>query len=131
MARTGIEPAFNDKLDDIQPAAKSWYLKYYLPHLQQKTDEWTRMLPTLKKNSEYRIAHNKNYQLFFKKIGLETAETKQEEPEDSGEDDELTPHKKEKDYGEDDLQLSEAVNVVKDMIILQGNLEGHSLGAPK
>ena len=69
------------------------------------------MLPTLRKNSAYRIAQNKNYQFFIK--------GKVDNDASSGVDDEeWETLAKNKTIGEDDLQMQEAVNVLKDMIIL-------------
>lgn len=113
-----IPPAYQDNLQDITPDIKSWYLKYYIPHLQHKKKIWREMIPTLSKNSEKRIADNKNYQLYLKG----------EKPEEEGESEEeelMLLGKRKKDFGEDDLQLQEAVNIVKDMILL------YTLEAPK
>jgi carboxyl-terminal processing protease len=110
-----IPPAFNDTLSDVSPDVKPWYLKYYMPKLQHPKTVWRQMLPTLSKNSQYRIEHNKNYQFYLKGGHSEESE--------EGEDDWLSGDQKHRNYGEDDLQLQEAVNIVKDMIIL------HSLEA--
>lgn len=115
-----VEPAYQDKLKDIQPSAKAWYLKYYLPYVQKKETVWLRMLPNLKENSTYRIAHNKNYQFFLKQIGIKTAENAVEE--DPAEEELLAA--KPKNFGREDLQLNEAVNITKDMVMLH---EKHSL----
>ncbi len=107
-----IAPAYNDPLSDIQPLAKSWYMKYYTPTLQQKVARWRNMIPTLKKNSEYRIAHNKNYQLFLK-----------DGKDQDNEEDEEWPFtaKKLKDFGENDVQMEEAVNIVEDMVQIEAS----------
>jgi carboxyl-terminal processing protease len=106
-----IPPAYNDSLQDVPPDLRSWYIKYYIPKLQKRTTVWQDFLPTLRKNSEYRIAQNKNYQYFLKG-------PVNEEESDSEEDWSVTD-KKNKTYGEDDLQVQEAVNILKDMIILR------------
>lgn len=112
VAGDTIPDEYNDPLADVQPEDKPWFLKYYVPTLQHPKTAWKTLLPTLKKNSEYRIAKNKNYQLFLKG-GSE------ERKEDSDEEEELnTLGKKKKDYGEEDLQMNEAVNILKDMIYL-------------
>lgn len=106
-----IPPSYNDQLQDVSPDVRSWYLKYYIPTLQHRTPVWRDMLPTLQKNSEYRIAQNKNYQFFIKgKSDTEDTTVSDEEDWDS-------PGKN-KTFGEDDLQMQEAVNVLKDMIII-------------
>lgn len=118
-----IPPTYDDKLADVPPELKSWYLKYYMPNLQHRTKQWRELIPTLQKNSQYRIAHNKNYQ-FFLKGGKAGEEDKSEEDEDELE----APSKKGKSYGEDDLQMQEAVNVLKDMILLHGTTASGAAG---
>lgn len=106
---------YNDTLADVQPLAKSWYMKYYTPTLQHKVTRWKNLVPNLRKNSEYRIANNKNYQLFLKKSKAD---------EDVDED---WPYaeKKVKDFGAGDLQMAEAVNIVKDMIKLDASAQNN------
>ncbi len=91
-----IAPAYNDPLTDIQGSSKLWFQKNYLPYLQKKESQWVQMLPTLKKNSQYRIDKNPNFQQFLKHM-------------DEGN----------IDIGMNDLQMQEAVNIVKDMISLR------------
>lgn len=112
IAADEISSAYEDSLQDIAPEVRSWYLKYYTPHLQHRSTVWRDLLPTLRKNSEYRIAHNKNYQYFLKG---KTEETSEEEEELEG------LSKKNKTYGEDDLQTQEGVNILKDMILLRSS----------
>lgn len=111
VAPDTIPPAYDDKLQDVSPDVRAWYLKYYIPTLQHRTPVWRDLLPILRKNSEYRIAHNKNYQFFLKgAAGSEdTAGTEEDDWESPG---------KNKTFGEDDLQMQEGVNVLKDMILL-------------
>ena len=105
-----IPPLYDDSLRDVPANLRSWYIKYYIPKLQKRTSVWLAMLPVLRKNSEYRIAHNKNYQYFLKGSVPE---------EGGGFDDEWSmPDQKNKTYGEDDLQVQEAVHILKDMILL-------------
>jgi carboxyl-terminal processing protease len=104
-----IEPEYKDDLKDVDPSLKSWYLRYYYPTLQPKIAVWQALLPTLKKNSQYRLDHNKNYQAFLKQIkGIK----------DDSSQDEVTEQPGKTDFGVDDLQMAEAVNIVKDMILL-------------
>lgn len=110
-----ISPAYEDQLKDVSPGIRSWYLKYYLPTLQHRKEVWHKLLPTLRKNSEYRIAHNKNYQYFLNGKGAAT-------DEDSADEDEWeVPGNKNKSFGEDDLQMQEAVYILKDMIWLNSS----------
>jgi carboxyl-terminal processing protease len=103
-----IPPSYEDALSDLSDKDKSWYLKYYVPKEQKRVRTWYNLFPALRKNSEKRMADNKNYQFYLNGNVLM----------DSDEDDSEITSKK-KNYGEDDLQLQEAVNVVKDMIILE------------
>jgi len=107
-----IEPSFNDTLSDVKPSDKAWYLKYYMPTVQHRTDEWRKLLPTLRKNSEYRLANNKNFQFFLKG----KAPTEEESlPEEEGD---WIMGGKQKNFGVDDMQMNEAVKIVEDMSIL-------------
>lgn len=108
-----ISPAFEDSLKDIAPDVKPWYLKYYMPKLQHKKEVWQSMIPTLKKNSEYRISNNKNYQFYLKH-----GEAPPKEEDDDDDSWMQAGTRKKKNYGEDDLQTQEAVNIVKDIILL-------------
>ncbi len=91
------QSVFLDPLTDIDPFARKWFVKYYLPLVEPVHTEWTSLVPILKANSEERQKLNRNFQIFLKKIkerqiGLE--------------------------YGANDLQMDEAVNILKDMIYL-------------
>lgn len=109
VAADSIPPEYDDKLQDVSPEIRSWYLKYYIPSLQHRTAVWRELLPTLRKNSEYRIAHNKNYQYFLTGKVPDDTDSEEEDLESPG---------KPKSIGEDDLQMQEAVNILKDMILL-------------
>lgn len=111
-----IKAEYKDDLKDIDPSLRPWYLRYYMPTLQHRVDIWENMVPILKKNSEYRILHNKNYQVFLKLIKGE----KIDDPEDVEEVEAIANNHK--NYGADDLQMNEAVNIIKDMIYLQAHM---------
>lgn len=95
-----IEPSYNDKLSDIDPYARKWFSKYYLPTVQKKEIKWESLLPVLKENSEKRLSTSKNFSNF-----LEAAKEK--------------CSRADKNFGCDDLQMKEAVDIVKDMIFLE------------
>lgn len=105
-----IAPSYDDQLQDVAPDIKSWYLKYYMPKLQHQKNVWRNLIPTLRKNSEYRIKNNKNYQLYIKGEQADDLEAEEEEW--------MEDVKKNKQFGEGDLQMQEAVNIIKDMIML-------------
>jgi len=109
-----IDPEFKDDLKDVDPSLKSWYLRYYYPTLQPQIEVWRALLPTLNKNSQYRLEHNKNYQAFLKQIKGIKDESASEESEDES----TSEQPGKTDFGVDDLQMNEAVNIVKDMILL-------------
>lgn len=116
-----IPSEYQDTLSDISPDIRSWYLKYYIPKLQDRKTEWRSMLNVLKKNSEHRIANNKNYQFFLK--GGEALVPSEDDPSED-EDGMAAFEGKKKNAGVDDLQMQEATAIVKDMILLR------SLAAP-
>lgn len=89
-----IKPAYIDSLADVQGSTKPWFQKNYLPFLQKKESRWTQMLPILQQNSQYRLDHNPNFQVFLKQMDEPAQNT----------------------TTTIDLQMQEAVNIVKDMI---------------
>lgn len=99
-----ISPAYNDNLGDIAPNLKPWYMRYYAPTLQDKKDLWDRMIPALKVNSQKRISENKDYQLFLKGNA---------------------PAGKKETFRPEDLQMTEATDVMKDMIVMQADMRGN------
>lgn len=99
-----IEAAYNDPLTDIDPYARKWFVKYYLPTLQKPVTTWQSMIPQLRVNSRKRIADNPNFQLFITTLQEESISTA---------------------HGSNDLQMEEAVNVVKDMIFLEKQNSPH------
>jgi carboxyl-terminal processing protease len=97
-----IPSAYTDPLTDVDPRNKPWFQKNYLPNLQKKLSLWTQMLSQLRENSAYRLKQNKNYSLFLNAI----------EQDKKGE--YFTPTAQ-TNWGVDDLQMLEAVNILKDM----------------
>jgi len=107
-----ISEYFDDPLKDIKAELKPWFLKYYIPKLQHRTSIWRDLLPTLQKNSQYRIANNKNYQYYIKGGQDMTQDI---------EDLEWSAKESNMNGGQDDLQLQEAINIIKDMSILRSS----------
>jgi len=105
LKQGAIPPSYNDSLSDIAPNLKPWYMRYYAPTLQHKKDFWRNMLPDLRKNSNYRITNNKDYEAFIK--GEKVAQG---------------PNA---NRNLEDMQLAEAVAIVKDMILLQAQHRGN------
>jgi carboxyl-terminal processing protease len=101
-----VPSAYVDPLSDIDQRNRPWFQKNYLPNIQKKLSLWTQMLPELKANSAYRIKQNKDYRVFLKAL----------EQEKQGQS--FSPSVQE-NWGFEDLQMIEAVNIVKDMTVLQ------------
>ncbi len=120
-----IPPAFQDNLSDVNPDMKAWYLKYYMPSLQHKTESWKNMVPYLKKNSAYRLAHNKDFQYFLKKTDGKADDdaSADNDAEDTGLEEPVK-----KNFGSDDLQMDEAVNIAKDMVLLKSSRQTEIVG---
>lgn len=93
-----IAPAYADPLTDVPANTQLWFQKNYLPYLQKKESAWVQMVPKLKTNSSYRLDHDADFQVFLKKMDHDAGEL---------------------DAGVNDLQMSEAVSIVKDMINLK------------
>lgn len=110
-------PLSSDSLDlkkSFEASAKEDYKNFpkkYLPYLYRKDSTWTSMIPTLKTNSEKRLAKDENFQCFLRKIRGEPCERKSRK---------FSRKKKlENDHGVEDLQMKECVFIVKDMIYLK------------
>lgn len=105
-----VKEAYEDKLLDIDNKIKFWFKQNYLPNLQKKVTFWQKMIPTLKENSSNRLSKNSDFQNFLKK-------QKEIEAKINGKDVEIELD----NYGVDDLQLKEAVNIIKDMIYIEAD----------
>lgn len=97
-----VSPAYTDPLVDVDAQAQAWFQKNYIPYIQKKESVWRKMLSQLQKNSAYRLDHDPNFKLFLKQTNP-LAELLEEG----------------QNWGTEDLQMMEAVSIVKDMIILQ------------
>lgn len=107
-------PLPNDRIPPIYAEMdveenKNWLQKNYLPDLKLPAHPWNKMIPYLSKNSFFRIHNDKNFSLFLKYL------------ETSG-----NSKAKAGNWGNADLQLIEAVNILKDMIHIH-NSESESL----
>jgi len=96
-----IAAKFNDDLSDISPFQRRKIKMFYEKDLQTRLTTYEPYLDILKKNSSIRIQNNTNYQNFLKAIEKDKA---------SPDDIEL--------FGQNDLQLEESYNVMKDLIML-------------
>ncbi len=101
-----IPSVYTDPLTDVDPRHKPWFQKNYLPNLQKKLSLWTQMLPELQKNSAYRLHQDKDYTLFLKVL----------KEEKKGE---IFTPTAQNNWGVADLQMQEAINILKDMAALK------------
>ncbi|HRD55610.1 MAG TPA: S41 family peptidase [Parachlamydiaceae bacterium] len=97
-----IKENFDDDLSDIPSSQRDKIRLLYKFNLQQKQNLYGKYLPILKTNSTYRIEHNKNYQNFLKDLKKTELPTEEEEEQ----------------YGQNDLQLTETYNIMKDLILM-------------
>jgi carboxyl-terminal processing protease len=71
-----LDPAFEDSLSDIKPEMKQWYIRYYLPYLQEKKAFAKGAVEQLRQASEKRQAENQGYQMLLHKESLTDEEKK-------------------------------------------------------
>lgn len=103
-----IPSMYMDPLLDINPQQINWFQKHYLPNLQPKISIWNQMESLLTVNSNQRLNHDKNFSLFL--------EVKKQEKE--GKENSLVANR---NWGMEDLQMTEALNILKDMALLQNS----------
>ena len=104
-----VEAAFIDPLTDLDEKTRNLFQMRYLPHCQRVVSYWQKMLPELRRNSAYRIKNDLNFQIFLKKQEAVYARA-----------DSLPVNTIDEpiQVGQSDMQMNEAVNIVKDMIII-------------
>lgn len=105
-----VAAAYVDPLTDIDYRSRLWFQKNYLPNLHKPGDKLHKNLPTLKENSQWRQTHDKNFVQFIEmqeKVKGRSARTFQRISNPP--------------WGEEDLQLNEAMNIMKDLLDLQNN----------
>ncbi|MFI0434377.1 MAG: S41 family peptidase [Parachlamydiaceae bacterium] len=103
-----IHSNFNDDLSDIPILQRDKIRKLYKFGIQEKIDTYVPYLEKLKTNSSIRIEGSRNYQNMLKEI---------KKKEDS--DPDLVEN-----FGQNDLQLEESYNIMKDLILI---LQEHGL----
>lgn len=100
-----IKENFDDDLSDVPYFQREKVKALYKFDLQQKLDTYVPYMEALKANSKERIAHNKNYQNYLKEIKKKDKELLEEEEGEH--------------FGQSDLQLIEANNILKDLIFME------------
>lgn len=107
-----VTPAFDDTLMDLDKHARKWFSKYYLSSLQKPVTFWKERLAILQENSRQRLAANLNYQAFLKYLDQKSGKVSS------------------KNFGQEDLQMNEAVKICQDMILLQQKTSKAALKTP-
>ncbi|HEY4254939.1 MAG TPA: S41 family peptidase [Chlamydiales bacterium] len=117
LPRDAVAPAFVDPLTDLDEKTRQVFQKRYLPFLQRVVPYWKKILSQLKKNSEARLARDPDFQAFLKR--LDKVRARQHALPVNTIDEHIR-------IGMEDLQMKEAVNVLKDMILIESEgREGH------
>ena len=99
-----IDPNFKDDLSDVPFFQRAKLTNLYKFNLQPKLTIYDEYISTLKDNSGTRIENNKNYQAFLEEVKKQDLNF---DPDSDGQ------------YGKNDMQLIEGMNVMKDLIMLQ------------
>lgn len=94
-----IEPSFDDKLEDIHPLHRLKMKRIYQTDMQDVETTYVPYLEMLKTNSHNRINNSSGYQSFLNAL------------KDDNPNREIT--------GKTDLQLEEALNIMKDLLFMQ------------
>lgn len=99
-----IEPHFEDDLSDISPFQRIQLGSTYKYNLQTQLTTYLPYIDLLKKNSKLRIDTNKTYQNFLKELENKNFDSESVDI-----------------FSQADLQLTESVNAMKDLIFLMHN----------
>lgn len=105
-----VDPAFNDPLTDLDEKTRRLFQMRYLPFAQRVVSFWKKMLPELKRNSAARMAADTNFQAFQKRVDAAKLRAGTLPPNTIDEQIQVS---------KEDIQMKEAVNVVKDMIEME------------
>jgi len=108
-----MESAFVDPLTDLDEKTRRLFQMRYLPYTQRVVAFWKKMLPELRENSAQRLAADPSFQAFLKK--QEAIYPKADLLPPNTIDEPLLT--------KEDIQMKEAVNIVKDMIQLEAQIE--------
>lgn len=119
-----IPNEYNDDLEDVSSDLKPWYLHYYLPTLQHQVDYWKKIIPALKKNSQERFNKNFTYQRLLNPNLMDQYAIN-------------NPYVQRRnalvniDKEIEDLQMQEAVNIMRDMIIIHSQERPYTITAER
>ncbi len=99
-----IAPNFDDDLSDLPYFQRSKISSLYKYNLQQRSEELLPLIPTLRANSEKRVENSKAYQAMLEELKKKEVPLDEEPKEDR-----VHP----------DFQLTEGMNVMRDLIVLK------------
>lgn len=109
-----VEPAFIDPLTDLDEKTRRLFQMRYLPFTQRVVSFWKKMIPSLQKNSAYRMMNDPSFQAFQEKSDTVAARATTLPPNTVDEQIQI---------GKEDIQMKEAVNIVKDMILFESQAQ--------
>lgn len=122
LSPDSVPPAYEDSVADVDPRMHPWLSQHYLPYIQKKTTMYTDMLPHLRKNSQARIRKNPIYRAFLQNQDKIRKKL-------SGQSGIVIDWVR--NFGLEELQVEEAMNVLKDIIYLQRQQEALSSEATR
>ncbi len=105
-----VDAAFLDPLTDLDEKTRRLFQRKYLPYLQRVVPFWKKMLPTLRKNSAMRLSKDPAFQAFMRR--QDRIRSRQQSIPVNTIDEPIQ-------IGLEDMQMGEAVNIVRDMIWLE------------
>lgn len=105
-----VASAYTDPLTDLDEKTQRLFQMRYLPYTQRVVAFWKKMLPDLRKNSAYRMKQDPDFKAFLQKQAAVYARI-ESLPVNT-----IDEHTQ---IGREDIQMNEAVNIVKDMIIME------------
>ncbi|MBA3957284.1 MAG: PDZ domain-containing protein [Parachlamydiaceae bacterium] len=108
-----IKENFDDDLSDVPFTQRHKVRMLYKFNLQQRLTTYQPFLEKLKHNSVHRIAHNKGYQALLSDLKKESDDSEADIAAEQGFDDST------EQTSQSDLQLNEAYNIMKDLIMLE------------
>ncbi len=109
LPQDSTQSVFVDPLSDLDEKNRKLFQMRYLPYAQRVVMFWKNQLPVLKKSSAERMENDPAFQAFNKR--LEVIEARSASLPPNTVDEQL--------LGREDIQMKEAVNIVKDMILLE------------
>jgi carboxyl-terminal processing protease len=101
LSTDAISSHFDDTFEDVPFFQRPLLKKMYTFGRQQKTDQWTQMIPELQQRSQLRLSRNAAYQKFLEHVKASQDQMGGEEPQKAV-----------------DLQLEEAWNILTDIVSL-------------